>query len=258
MTDVCVSNLSYEIEGQEILSDISMTIAPGKLVVLLGSNGSGKSTLMKCVLGLLAPTSGSVTIDGVNIQSLNAIDKARRLSYLPQRRPMAWPITVRDVVALGRFAYGASVGKLRGPDERAVEEALSTCELVHLKHRRIDTLSGGETTRVHCARTFAAEAPLLFADEPTTALDPRHQLDIMQRLRSYVSDEQGAFVVAHEPALAARFADTLVWMKAGRIIATGSPAETLTSELLAKTYGIRARVFVNEDHPVVDMLGPVD
>ena len=257
MSNVCISNLSYQIANRPILSDINITIAPGALVVVLGSNGAGKSSLMKCALGLFTPSHGSVTVDDIPVQSLSSIDKARRLAYLPQRRPMAWPIQVKDVVALGRFAYGASIGRLHGADERAVESALSACDLDELKHRRIDTLSGGETTRVHCARTFAAEAPLLFADEPTTALDPRHQLDIMQRLKSYVSAERGAFVVAHEPGLAARFADTLVWMKDGAIIATGTPADTLTPDMLETVYGIEAKVSFDEDHPVVDMVGPV-
>lgn len=256
MSEVCVTGLSLEIDGQSILRDINITISPGELTVLLGSNGAGKSSLMKCALGLLSPAAGNVVVDDVDVGALDPIDKARKLSYLPQRRPMAWPIQVKDVVALGRFAYGAGIGSLRGSDEQAVEDAISACDLQHLKHRRIDTLSGGETTRVHCARTFAAEAPLLFADEPTTALDPRHQLDIMLLLKSYVSENRGAFVVAHEPALAARFADRLVWMKDGSIIASGTPSETLTPEILESTYGVRANISLSENRPIVDVIGP--
>ena len=119
----------------------------------------------------------------------------------------------------------------------------------------MDALSGGETTRVHCARTFASESPLLFADEPTTALDPRHQLEIMRLLKNYVTETRGALIVAHEPALAARFADRLVWMKDGRIIADGSPTDTLTPTLLEQVYKVDARVSFNDDRPHIDIIG---
>lgn len=254
MSEVRISDLCLQIDNAHILDGINLRVSAGELVVILGSNGAGKSSIMKCALGLLDPSRGHVTVDGTAIRSLNPIERARRLSYLPQRRPMAWPILVRDVVALGRFAYGAGIGRLSGDDKAAVERAIHACDLISLKDRRMDTLSGGETTRVHCARTFAAEAPLLFADEPTTALDPRHQLDIMTLLKSYVTESRGALIVAHEPALAARFADRLVWMKDGRIVADGTPAETLTAEILNSVYGVTAHVSMNEDRPAVDFI----
>ena len=100
MSEVCISDLSLEIDGHSILNDINITVTPGELVVLLGGNGAGKSSLMKCALGLLSPNQGRVTVDGADVHALGSVDKARRLSYLPQKRPMAWPIQVRDIVAL--------------------------------------------------------------------------------------------------------------------------------------------------------------
>jgi iron complex transport system ATP-binding protein len=256
MNEVQIRDLSLVIENRDILRGVNLSMSTGELVVILGSNGAGKSTLMKCALGLLDQSTGTVSVDGQAVGSLSSLDKAKKLSYLPQKRPMAWPILVKDVVALGRFAYGTSIGRLSGEDKAAVSRAIHQCDLDDLKDRRIDTLSGGETTRVHCARTFAAEAPLLFADEPTTALDPRHQLDIMSLLKSYVSPSRGALVVAHEPALAARFADRLVWMKDGEIVADGSPAETLNASLLETVYDVEARVSFNGDRPAVDFIKP--
>ena len=112
-------------------------------------------------------------------------------------------------------------------------------------------------TRVHCARAFAAQAPLLLADEPTTALDPRHQLETMQLLREYIDPDHGALVVLHEPELAARFADRIIWMKAGQIIADGPPADTLDANMLKETYGVEAVVTNDNNRPNIDFIRPI-
>lgn len=257
MTELDMKGVSLVIDDREIIKDVNLTVSAGELVVILGSNGAGKSTVLKCALGLLTGQTGSVSIDAKAVSDFSPIEKARVVSYLPQKRPMAWPILVEDVVALGRFAYGASIGGLSGEDKAAVDRAIRQCDLEGFLGRRIDTLSGGETTRVHCARTFASESPLLFADEPTTALDPRHQLEIMSLLKSYINDARGALVVAHEPALAARFADRLVWMKQGKIIADGTPAETLIASLLKEVYGVEANVSLNDGRPAIDLIRPL-
>ena len=145
-------------------------------------------------------------------------------------------------VALGRYAYGAAPGRLSAEDADAVDQAIRRCDLTDLTDRQTDTLSGGELARVHCARAFAADAPLLVADEPVAALDPRHQFRIMDIVRDYVDGGCGALVVLHDISLAARYATRIVWMKDSRIVADGSPEETLTPERLADIYGVRATV----------------
>jgi iron complex transport system ATP-binding protein len=170
------------------------------------------------------------------------MERARTVAYLPQQRPLAWPNAVRDVVALGRFAYGAAPGRLSREDAEAVDRAVALCDLSAFVSRAADTLSGGELARMHCARAFAAETPLLIADEPVAALDPRHQFRIMDIIRSYVERGGGALVVLHDMSLAARYATRLIWMKDGRIVANGTPAETLTPERLADIYGVQARI----------------
>ncbi|MEL7488835.1 MAG: ABC transporter ATP-binding protein, partial [Pseudomonadota bacterium] len=171
----------------------------------------------------------------------------------PQIRPLAWPNTVRDVVALGRYAHGAALGRLGGADADAVNRAIAACNLGALAGRRADTLSGGELARMHCARAFAAEAPLLVADEPTAALDPRHQFRILDLIADFVARGGGALVVLHDVEMAARYASRLIWMKDGRIIADGAPASTLNAERMETVYGVRAQI----DGVNVRMKGPV-
>ena len=256
MAELSVHGLDVTLARREVLQGASLRVGPGEMVVLLGPNGAGKTVLLRAVLGLVKRSRGSVRAGGDDPARLPAGERARRIAYLPQSRTLGWPVRVRDVVALGRFAHGASPGRLRGEDAAAVERALSACDLDTLAERRCDTLSGGELSRTHVARAVAAEAPLLLADEPTEALDPLHQHQVMSLIRGYADAGNGALVVLHEAALAARFADRLAWIHEGRIVADGPPEETLTPERMAEVYGVRATVRRVDDHWVVAVNGP--
>ncbi|HWK36306.1 ABC transporter ATP-binding protein [Sphingomonas sp.] len=225
-----------------IVDGASFRIAPGELVVLLGPNGAGKTTLLRMALGLLGADGGTATIDGDDAARLAPAVRARRVSYLPQARALAWPAKVRDVVALGRFAHGAAPGWPGAADREAIVRALAACDLDALSDRDADTLSGGELARVHLARALATEAALIVADEPVASLDPRHQHRVLGLLRAFVEGGGGALAVLHDLPLAARYADRLIWMKDGRIVADGSVAETMTATRIAETYGVTARV----------------
>ena len=242
MPELAVRGITVTAGGSEILRDVSFTLAPGAFVALLGPNGAGKTTLLRAALGLLKPDSGSARLDGRSTARLPAAERARLVAYLPQERPLAWPNSVRDIVALGRFSHGVAPGRLTGRDATAVDRALDRAGLGRLAERPTDTLSGGETARMHCARALAAEAPLLLADEPVAALDPLHQFRVMELIRDYVAGGGGALAVLHDVALAARFADRLIWMKDGAIIADGSPAETLDPARMESVYGVRAQI----------------
>lgn len=242
MTDLRTIDVTVSAGGALLVDRASIRLGPGKFVVLLGPNGAGKTSLLRAAVGLEAIAGGSAKIGAEDSAALSASSRAQRLSYLPQSRPLAWPNLVRDVVALGRYAYGAALGRLEGDDAAAVRRAMAACDIVHLADRKTDTLSGGELARVHFARAFAAETPLLVADEPVAGLDPRHQFRIMDLIKSYVEGGGGALVVLHDIGLAARYADRMIWMKEGRIVADGPPAETLTSARLAEVYDMRARV----------------
>lgn len=251
MTELRIEDLVVRRGGADRVRGVSLRVRSGELVVLLGPNGAGKTLTLQAGLGIEMPNSGRVWLDAENVLRLSAWRRARSIAYLPQSRPLAWPSRVEDLVALGRFAYGAAPGRLSEVDAEAVEGALVACQIETLRHRRADTLSGGELARVHCARAFAAGAPLMVADEPVAALDPRQQFRVMDLFRSFVSEGGGALVVLHDIALAARYADRLIWMQAGQILADGTPEETLTDSRLAQIYGVRARI----DGRSVELLG---
>ncbi len=242
MTDLRVETVSVRRGDSTLVEAADLRVTTGEWVALLGPNGAGKTSLLRAALGLETPARGRATLDGADTATLSPRDRARILAYLPQMRSLAWPNRVRDVVALGRFAHGAALGRLAGADAAAVERALTACDLDAIADRRVDTLSGGELARVHCARAFAAEAPLLVADEPIAGLDPRHQFRILDLIKAFVAAGGGALVVLHDVGLAARYAQRLVWMADGRIVADGPPSETLTAQRLAEVYGVRARV----------------
>ncbi len=240
--DLIVDKLSVRAGGNLLVDDASFRLASGELVALLGPNGAGKTSLLRAALGLMTPVSGTVRLQGEMLSSLSPPERARRISYLPQQRPLVWPSPVRDIVSLGRFAWGCAPGRLAGEDIQAVDNALAACDLLDMAERPADTLSGGELARVHCARAFATGAPLLLVDEPVTSLDPRRRFQIMELIRNQVRAGVGAFVVLHDVSLAARYADRLIWMKNGRIAADGPPEKTLSEARLAEIYDMRCRV----------------
>ncbi len=242
MAELIVDNATIQHAQQRVVERASFSIQPGELVALLGANGAGKSSLVRASVGLQAMDAGSAMLNGKPIHRMDAATRAKQLAYLPQVRPLAWPSRVKDVVSLGRYGYGAAPGALSDPDAQAVDKAMADCGVLSLAERATDTLSGGELARVHCARAFASNAPLIVADEPTAALDPRHQLMIMALFKNYVANGGGALVVLHDVALAAQHASQLLWMKNGEIVCQGSPSETLTAERLAEVYEVQARV----------------
>jgi iron complex transport system ATP-binding protein len=240
-----VTDASLVIKGAPLLDHASLTLSPGELVVLLGPNGAGKTSLLRVALGLVRAVSGTAMLGDLHTSRLQPDERARAVTYLPQMRELAWPITVRDVVALGRYAFGASPARLGDADAAAVEIALAACDLAELAHRPTDSLSGGELARVHIARALASGAPMMVADEPVASLDPRHQHGVMRLIRRFVDTGGGALVVLHDLDLAALYADRLVWMGAGRTLAEGTVRETMTADRIEALYGVRATVTCN-------------
>jgi iron complex transport system ATP-binding protein len=234
-----LENVSVSLGGRVIVSDASVSLVRGRLVALIGPNGAGKTTLLKAMAGLL-PAQGRITLDGAEMAALSRRDRARRVAYLPQGHQVHWPLTARDVVALGRFPHGlADPARLTPDHARAINAAMTRTETTIFADRPIMALSGGERARVMLARVLAVEAPVLLADEPTASLDPRHQITVMNDLKA--ESRRGALVVAvtHDIALASRLADEIVLMNDGRIVAQGAPADVLTDTMLAEVYGVR-------------------
>lgn len=236
-----VRGVTVDADGVSLVRNASFKLIPGELVALIGPNGAGKTTLLRAALGLVPSSSGRALLGDRDTRRLSSLERARQISYLPQERPLFWPQTVRDVVALGRFAHGASLGRLSAEDADAVNAAIEVCGLARLADRSAATLSGGERARMHCARALAASAPLLLADEPVAALDPRHQFQVLELIRRFVDGGGGALIVLHDVGLAGRFADRLLWMKDGALVADGSARETLDGERMRSVFGVRAR-----------------
>ena len=237
---LAVHALGVSIGGRAIVSGIDLALTAGRLVALLGPNGAGKTTLIKAIAGLL-PSSGAVMLDGDALRTIPRRQRARRIAYLPQGHQVHWPLSARDVVALGRLPHGlADPARMGEVDAAAVHRAMERTGALGFGDQPVMTLSGGERARVMLARALAVEAGVLLADEPTASLDPRHQMLVMQDLKTEAQAGALVIVVTHDIMLASRMADEIVLMDAGRLVAHGTPAMVLTDAVLADVYGISA------------------
>ncbi len=233
-------NLGVALAGRRVLNDVSLSLAAGHLVALVGPNGAGKTTLLRALAGLL-PSDGAIDIGGEAMSSLSLRDRARRFAYLPQGHLVHWPLPARDIVALGRYPHGATdPARLTSEDSAAVQRAMQAADVMEFAARRVTELSGGERSRVALAWVLAVEAPVILADEPTSSLDPRHQIDIMKTLRQVADKGTLALVVTHDLGLAARFADTALVLSGGRLVAQGAPNEALSEQVMRDVFGISA------------------
>lgn len=233
--------------GDVLLVDaVSLELGRGELFGLIGPNGAGKSSLLRALAQLL-PHQGRTRIDGTALDSLSPAARARRIAYLAQGDHTAWPLTVRDFVALGRLPHGREDAGGRA----AVEAALAHMHLEAFAARRIDGLSGGERARTRLARALAVEAPLLLADEPVAALDPYHQLSVMELLRRQCALGRSIVVVLHDLTLASRFCDRVLLMHQGRAVACGAPRQVLTPAHLQQVYQVQAMHGEHDSEPYV-------
>jgi iron complex transport system ATP-binding protein len=231
-------NITVAIRDTQIVRDASLSLNTGELVGLIGPNGAGKSTLLKAMLGIRDRDTGTVALDGQNFFDLPSRERARRVAFLPQERHIEWRLPGRDVVMLGRYPHHSGFGGYSSEDEAAVDRAISSIDGQSLVDKPVTVLSGGERTLVLLARALAVEAPLLLVDEPIAALDPYHQLHVMEILKGLAQNGGGVLAVIHDLSLAARFMDRLVLMDKGAIVAEGRPADVLIPQLLKRVYRI--------------------
>ncbi|RFB05760.1 ABC transporter ATP-binding protein [Parvularcula marina] len=233
-----VRKLSVPLGECHIVEDASLTVEPGNLTGLIGANGAGKSTLMRAIAGLLPDAKGEVRLDDITTASLTPRQLAHRLAYLPQGQQVDWSLTVRDVVGLGRFPFQGRFGRPSAEDRAIVEDTIGRLGLSAIAERAATSLSGGERALVLLGRALAARTPYLFADEPTAALDPARQLEVIDLLSAEAKSGKGILVVLHDLNLASRYLDQVIVMHRGRIIADGPPAEVLCEDTLQTAYGI--------------------
>ena len=257
MVTIAAEQLSVRLGRHPAVEHVSLTLEPGQLVGIIGPNGAGKSTLIRALLGLAKPAAGTVSIDGEPIDRLARREIARRIAYLPQGQTLHWPLLVERLVALGRMPHLGPLSRLSPADEAAIDAALARADVLHLKGRVATLLSGGERARVLLARALAVGARALIADEPLAALDPGHQIDVMDLLKAEAKAGSLVVTVLHDLGMAARYCDRLLLMDQGRLVADGAPMAVLTEESLARVYGISACIEPDRDWPLILPTGRV-
>jgi iron complex transport system ATP-binding protein len=240
------------------LGPISLSVRGGECWAIVGPNGAGKSTLLKLMVGLYRPVSGEVRIRGAETGRLSKRARARAIAYVPQSPPADLEQSVRDIVLMGRFPH-RSMGLFESvEDYRAADRAMAISGTLEFADRPIATLSGGEAQRVHVAAALAQEPELLLLDEPTASLDLRHQLAIFEVLMRRASTEGlGVVIVTHDVNLAAGFCSKVLLLDQGRCVATGSPEEVLTPEVLGPVYGVEMLTLSAEGKPSRRWIVPV-
>jgi iron complex transport system ATP-binding protein len=244
--ELTANALSLGYDGARIVDGLDLAIEPGAITVIVGANASGKSTLLRGLARLLPPQAGTVTLDGRNIESLPSKQVATIVGLLPQQPVAPDGIGVADLVGRGRYPHQGWFRHWSSTDDAIVAAAMAATQTLELAPRRMEELSGGQRQRVWIAMALAQKPDILLLDEPTTFLDVTHQIEVLDLLHE-LNHEQGTTVVMvlHDLNLAARYADRLVVMRAGRIIAEGPPAEVLTEAVALEAFGLTARIIAD-------------
>lgn len=254
MTPLVSHHITVQLGGRPVVDELFAQLHPGEVTVVAGPNGAGKSTWLNCLSGLRKPDAGEARLDAVPVLSLKPRERAQRIAVLPQTPEIAWDVEVETLVGLGRLPFEGGFGP-GAEDRAAVKAALAATGLEPFAQRRALSLSGGERARVLIARAIAGRPQWLLADEPLDGLDPAHALDTLQLFRRIAAQGVGVVVTLHDLNLAARLADRILLLKAGRLAADGAPKAALTAESLAEVYGVRAAVTAGEAGLRIEAIG---
>ena len=218
------------------LDGVSLRVEPGRLLAVVGPNGSGKTTLVNALLGLVPLERGTSRLDNKPVTEWRRGSLAKVVGVVAQREEVVFPLTVTQTVMLGRYPHLGPLAPIGFQDREATLRALRRCDIEPLAERRVDTLSGGEWQRVRVARALAQQPRILVLDEPTASLDVRHEMELFELVRTLVADGLAGLVITHELNLAARFADRIVLLNRGKVVADGAPLEVLRREILTDVF----------------------
>jgi len=240
-----VAGASYRVGDARILTDVSIDVRYGRLLALVGPNGAGKSTLLGMLAGDVEPTAGDVLLHGRPIGAWPPKQRARRRAVLLQSNQLVFPFTAQQVVEMGRAPWIGT--EEASGDEDAIAHAIEATDSGHLLPRAFPTLSGGEKARVSLARVLAQRTPIVLLDEPTAALDLRHQEDVLRIARDLARSGAAVVVVLHDLSLAAAYADEVTILDDGCVVAGGIPDDVFTAERVEAVYGVAVRILRDDD-----------
>jgi len=246
---LATDTLEVRYGDQLAVQSTSVELMPGELIALIGPNGAGKTSLLRALAGIPTP-SDQVHWQGRSLASHDNAARARTIAYLPQAPQANWPLSVRELVTLGRLPHRRFGEPLQEADRRAIDRAMQQTDIESLADRAIDQLSGGERMRAHLARAFAVDAPVLLVDEPVASLDPYHQLAVMRLLLQYRDDGRLVVAVLHDLNLALAHCSRLLLMDRGQIVVDDRPEAAIDAQTLAKHYRIRAWLSEHENRRV--------
>ncbi|MEM5815813.1 MAG: ABC transporter ATP-binding protein [Candidatus Aenigmatarchaeota archaeon] len=246
-----INDLSFSYDNSRtFIENLNVLIPDGKVTSIIGPNGSGKSTLLNLISGVIKPNNGTVIIDGTDIFRTKRKEIAKKLSIVFQNNNAPEDVTVKELVSLGRNPHKKYFEQLNEHDLKIIDWAMAATKVIHLAEKPISKISGGERQRAWLAVGLAQSSTYLLLDEPTTYLDIRHQIEILNLVRKINHECNLTIVmVLHDINQAIKYSDTVIVMNKGKIIAYGSPTEVITSDLLLDVYGVKAEKIMQRDHP---------
>lgn len=248
MEAISVKNLSVSYENNTIIENMSLSIPKGKISIIIGANGCGKSTLLKTISRINKPKNGDIFINNKNIKKIKEKNIAKEVAFLPQGPVCPSGLTVRELVAFGRFPHQRIIGGLNAHDKEVIDWAIKETGLSDFADREIENLSGGQRQRAWIAMVLAQETEIIMLDEPTTYLDMSYQLEVLEVLQKLNKEKNiTVVIVLHELNNACKFADNIIGLKKGKVICEGAPKEVINKETLKKIYGIDARLKESEN-----------
>ncbi|MHC5374540.1 ABC transporter ATP-binding protein [Enterococcus sp. LJL120] len=254
MTTLTANSLSVGYQNKLIIQELSLSFPKGKITSLIGPNGSGKSTLLKALARVLQPKQGDVLLENKSIFQMSTKEVAKKIALLAQSSESDTGLTVQEVVSFGRYPYQKGFSSFSQKDVEKIQWALAVTNLLKLADRSMQTLSGGQRQRVWIAMALAQDTEILILDEPTTFLDPAHQLEILLLLQE-INQEHGKTIIMsiHDLNLASRFSDQVLALKSGTLLHKGTPQQVITEDNLSEVFEIQAEIILNQktNKPIV-------